>query len=361
MPPDSSGHLVILKDIAGELGVSNMSVSRALRGAPGVGKVLRARVESLAREMGYSPDPVLSALNAHRTRKLDSKESSTLVLVHDFPTTSGMFAHHPFIQSYYAGFQRQASALGYRTEPFCLRDPGMTPLRAAGILYHRGIRGVIFAPLPPARKTRWLRLPVDHFAVVALGPSLLRPAVDRVAIRFHRSVKIACHHLRHLGYRRIGLALPELVDQKFGYVFSDTLRGEQLRYPRTGTVPPLIWSRKSPAAEIKREIRVWNRAHRPDALLTYRAREIHDFQGSGARPGNKPLLVDLSIYSGERAHCVGIFEDLEHLGVTAVKMLHRKLLCGESGIPASPGHYEIDGIWNYPDLSRDIEPEGRRA
>ena len=47
------GKQVRMADIAEKLGISVVSVSKALAGKPGVSEEMRAKVVALAREMGY--------------------------------------------------------------------------------------------------------------------------------------------------------------------------------------------------------------------------------------------------------------------------------------------------------------------
>ena len=46
---------VTLADIASRVGVSNVAVSKALSGKPGVSRELRSRIKKVAEEMGYVP------------------------------------------------------------------------------------------------------------------------------------------------------------------------------------------------------------------------------------------------------------------------------------------------------------------
>jgi len=55
-----------MRQIAERLGLSVMTVSRALRNAPGVAVATHRRVLALARRLHYRPDPALAVLNAYR-------------------------------------------------------------------------------------------------------------------------------------------------------------------------------------------------------------------------------------------------------------------------------------------------------
>ena len=47
-----------LKDLAGQLGVSIATVSRALRNSHEVGEEMTQKVKSLAKELNYRPNPL---------------------------------------------------------------------------------------------------------------------------------------------------------------------------------------------------------------------------------------------------------------------------------------------------------------
>lgn len=55
-------HRTSLKDLAARLGVSIATVSRALRGSHEVGEEMRLRIQQLAREMNYRPNPFAQSL-----------------------------------------------------------------------------------------------------------------------------------------------------------------------------------------------------------------------------------------------------------------------------------------------------------
>lgn len=60
--------MVRLKDIAQVAGVSVMTVSKALRGAPDISAVTRERIKGLAQQMGYVPDTMAQGLRTRQTR-----------------------------------------------------------------------------------------------------------------------------------------------------------------------------------------------------------------------------------------------------------------------------------------------------
>jgi len=59
-----------LQDMADILNLSKSTVSRALSGDPRVAQATRARVESLAKRIGYTPNPIARGLATRRTNTI---------------------------------------------------------------------------------------------------------------------------------------------------------------------------------------------------------------------------------------------------------------------------------------------------
>lgn len=92
-------------DIAYRAGVSQPTVSRALRNSPLVNKETRERVQAIARELNYKVD-----INA---RKLRSKESKTFALLFSEDPGSADTAISPFFLSILANITRSSARKGY--------------------------------------------------------------------------------------------------------------------------------------------------------------------------------------------------------------------------------------------------------
>src|SRR5471032_3470131 len=60
--------MVRLKDIARHIGVSVMTVSKALRDAPDVSAATKTKIKALAAQMGYTPDSSAQGLRTKTTK-----------------------------------------------------------------------------------------------------------------------------------------------------------------------------------------------------------------------------------------------------------------------------------------------------
>ncbi|HEX9783767.1 MAG TPA: helix-turn-helix domain-containing protein [Opitutaceae bacterium] len=72
---------VILADIARQAGVHVTTVSLALRNHPRLPECTRSRLQALAKEMGYAPDPALRALVAYRDKFMTHRNLQTIAYI----------------------------------------------------------------------------------------------------------------------------------------------------------------------------------------------------------------------------------------------------------------------------------------
>lgn len=162
-------------DLAEHLGISQITVSRALARSPLVPKRLQERVQEAALRLGYVPDPVLSRLNAYRKTKMPLLKGRTLAWISGFETR-----HR---QSWYSAATKRAKNYGYLLTAI---DPDERKLSFAQLmktLYNRGIAGLIFAPrLEPQA---CLDIDLEKFCAVTIGYSIECPAIDRVITDHH--------------------------------------------------------------------------------------------------------------------------------------------------------------------------------
>ena len=109
---------VTLSDIARQLGISKMTVSRALRGERHVGAAMRDKVRQVAEEMGYRPDPEIAKLMTHMRRTRAKAVPRTLAFVwaeRDAETITGS----SWSQQLVLGARQQAQKLGFEFPEQC--------------------------------------------------------------------------------------------------------------------------------------------------------------------------------------------------------------------------------------------------
>lgn len=210
---------VRMQDVARQVGVTAATVSLALSGSPRISPATRAKVEQVAREMGYRPHVGARALRTDSTRTIG-------LLVSDVA--------NPFFAELAGEIQRAAAKHAYSIV-LCNsdEDPDRQDEYLSSLLAGRQVDGMIV--VPTAAMTPGLRQagasgarmvlldrPVEvtgrsaaahHLAQCPIVRSDARAALDEVA-----------ELLTTLGHRRIGIIAPPLQTQ-VGQERRDVLRG----------------------------------------------------------------------------------------------------------------------------------------
>lgn len=325
-----------LADIARAGCVSRMSVSLALRNHPSLPIATRARLQEIARALGYRPNPMISALMRSLRARRMRRPSVTLAYVTAFPTRDG-WRRRPMFRRAFEGAQHRADQLGYRLEEFWLSEPGMNSPRLSQILRARGICGVLIAPLP--RPRGHCSLDWDQFASATIGYSLLRPSLHRAENHQARTMQLALRRLAKLGYRRPGLVLSERFDARGDYNWSAAFLARQHRLAADGLIPPLIVSEFSVPL-----LRKWFRRHRPDVVLSGDLAVFRSLR-TLSRGQTAPVGFVHLEWSSDLEGIAGVRQNAWRVGAAAVDLVVEQLEHGAYGIPDVPKTVLIEGEW----------------
>ncbi len=326
-------------DVAQLARVHVSTVSLALRDNPSIPPETRARVRRIADQIGYRPNPLVSALMAFRRSARSGPRHTTIAYVTSSqPTTA--WRESRTLRDQLSGAQERALAHGYAIEEFPLYAPGVTPARFNRVLRNRGILGLIIAPLRTDSDT----LPIQwaHFAAVAMAFTLRHPSIPHVGNDHNQSIRLAIAECRQRGYHRIGLALPRTVMER---VEAQWLAGYLVEhaYPeRQTTLAPLL---AEPLTE--RSFLRWFHAQQPDVVLTGGDPQsvIGWLKRGGLRvPGDVGVVsLDLHVRDGSVA---GIDQHSEELGAAVVDHLIERLHRNERGTLARTTRLHVMGEWH---------------
>ncbi len=351
---------ITLRDIAIKADVDISTVSRALRNSPSVHSATRAHLQKIASDLGYIPDPAMSALVAYRKGVQASSYQSTLAWLDNWPVRGGMREIQSF-NEYFLGATERATRFGYKVEEFFLHEKGMTPARMAAILRARNIQGII---VPPQQYDgAEFDFDFTHFSAVALGYSL-RPALLHVVTNHQfLSITLVVKKLRSLGYRRIALYLYADWDKKVNEGYSTGFFSAQKNLPAKDCIPAYLYKGSESVAEeiIAAQFKDWFARTRPEVIIT---------QGLYPEVANwlKPLrlqvprdvgIVDLSTHP-DKPDISGIYQNDRLIGATAADLVIGMLQRNEQGLPMTLIYTQVDGVWQpgksvrstAPDLSR---------
>ena len=184
--PPRRGHRVTSRDIAREAGVSQPTVSRALRGDPRVAPATAALVQTTATRLGYVPDAAAQTLITRRT-------GTVAIVVADIT--------NPFYPELVEALHDELGRAAYRTVLLNER----TDARGVDTLMRAGaVDGAIVATATLDDRTRTL-LTGERAPIVQLVREVDGVDRDAVVSDNHGGAVLAADLLVSLGHRRIGL------------------------------------------------------------------------------------------------------------------------------------------------------------
>ncbi len=179
-----------LADIAAELNLSTMTVSRALNGKPGVGEQTRKRVLEAAERLGYQANWLAASLKASRTRTIG-------VCVHSLTSSSAAELLN--------GIDHVAREFGYHVLIGCAHDDHPTERDVINSFLRMNVEGLIVLPVSgEANGPLFAELPRRNLPVVFVERHLATAGMDYVTTDNMYGGVLATQHLLELGHRTIG-------------------------------------------------------------------------------------------------------------------------------------------------------------
>lgn len=294
-----------------------MTVQRAVTGSPLVAEATAKRVKATAKKLGYRPDPALSALAAYRWKQ-GNRPSGNVVAFLDCDGTV-------FSKEVLAGARNEARLLGYEVHVFALPASASGQTKLGRMLYHRGVRGLLFGP--SNERERFEGWAWEHFAPVSLAAVSHSPAMDAVAMDYFQGATLAVEYLTSLGCRRIGLAVSAELQVRTG---NRWLGGCLAADPEIAVFSGGIHS--VPA------IRQWQRNHDLDGIATIHGQVYKALRATGAQF----VFLNAADCPDGIPH---LTLDPARIGSEGIRLLHHALLRGELGIPEEPKMVSLRGSW----------------
>ncbi len=322
--------------IAEKAGVSRAAVSMALRNHPRIPASTRERIQSIAKDMGWKPNPLLAeAMSAIRAGQ-PPLDRVTLAWVTTDPYRDEWETSY-FDVRCHAGAVERADSAGYRLETFWLGDANNNPSRLGDILYNRGINGVWIAPLkdPGTLSLQW-----DRFAAATVAHALIEPRLHSANDNHVAGVRTCVAHLHACNRRRIGLALSAKLDHRVADLWT---AGYFLETFEEGLADPKLLHRPEGQVDEANFIR-WVKKAKPDSIIGTHRKIPEWLATAGYKVPQDIAYTELDLKSSDGEHA-GIFQDARAIGAGAIDMIAAQLLRHERGIPEKPKTSIIDGHW----------------
>lgn len=328
---------VTMREIAAAANVSTMTVSLALRNSQQIGQETKVRVLGIAKKLGYTPDPALSALLAYRAAKKPSKFRGSIAYINhtDQPESHRRIRLH---REYFNGAHERATELGFTLEEFWTAEPGMTPERATQILSCKEVSGLLIGPMPEAHGQ--LDLKWEQFTGVAFGFSLESPRLSTVSTHNFQCVRLAVESILERGYSRIGMAITRGPNDRVLRAWSGAfLEQQNTLIKKKDRIPILETDHVEPD-----RFRRWFLRHRPDALLLSYRQALTLLEKMGIRVG-EDVGVAFPFKEDVLPGFAHVDQNCFFVGRTAIEVLSGQIYRNEKGIPEHRAQTLIDGGW----------------
>lgn len=339
LPPAMNPNQPTQKDIAYAAGVSQATVSLALSNHPRLSEDVRRRIQKIATELGYVPDPYLSGLSAYRKRQRNMKYQATLAWLSNDTADGERWSDVNTFAEYYNGAQARASQLGYVLEEHRLQTSGMTPQRMRNVLKTKNVPGVLFAP--QQNPNTEVNFPLELFSAVSFGYTMRKPKLHVVTTNHFQSMELLLQNLLELGYRRPGMAIGQEKDLRMNKIFSSSFYRGQHDFASNDPVPLLLKDK------LRREdFLEWYYRHRPDVVIGLWEQAYPWFTQEGIRIPQDVGMAVLSVNDRDSIFSFsGIWENPWLVGQRAVELVVDLVHRAERGIPLVASTLLVDGTW----------------
>lgn len=325
-----TSHRPTLKTIAARAGCSKQTVSLALRHAPDIPASTRTRIEQIALELGYRPDPNLLALMAHVRSRSPARFQAVIAVLH---TVTREFAlATPAYAEWLMGAADHATQLGFSIDDFWLADEPISARHFQKTLRTRGVRGLLlpcWANAPPLGKR--LRPILARYPCAILGypdsdfPPLPLATNDRFA-----TGTLLLERAAEAGYRRIGLVVMRGFEPRGERRFAAAIAHGLGQHPGLAALPVLECD-----SDGRDEFLQWFRKNRPDCIITSAPEVWAWLAESGVRIPEEAGFLFWQVEERDEAHkdWSGMSQNDRQIGATGLDLIATQLRCGEHGVP----------------------------
>jgi DNA-binding LacI/PurR family transcriptional regulator len=332
---------VTLRDVAKKAGVSHATVSLSFRNHHSIPEARRRQILKVAEEMGYRPDPMLSALAEYRRNSRRQTVQSALGWLNCWRPPGQLRKFREF-DLYWQGAARAAERLGYHLEEM-VWAPECSARRMEQILLTRGIRGLLIPPHPATPE--WGDFDWSKFSAIRFGMGVRTPQANLVTADQQRAVLMAFEKMHQYGYRRIGLVTSRDFDARLGgnYIGGFAAAQELLGFRQL--LPPLLLESSAQGetrAPTKEAIKTWLAAQHPDAILTTELEVPGLIQELGYEI---PRDVAVAGTGADVPVDAGINQNSEAIGQVAVESLVALIKMNLCGQPAFPCRVLVESTW----------------
>lgn len=327
-----------LREIARASEVNVSTVSRALTNHSTIPQATRERILSVAKRLGWRPNPLASAYMSHLRSTRETSPSGNLAFLISFSQVRRLsdlpFYHREVLK----GATERAVSQGYTLGTVWLREADFDLVKLTRLLKNRGVIGVLLhgGDQPP---DFFANFDGSAFSLSTWGFSVLYPQVHRACFHMGHGIRVALQKLRQRGFRRIALVLSEML-----VALADDEAPATFSYiQRDSGGPAWVKTFDSLGPNPQDEIARWLLRKRPEAVIG-----DHVVQDTLKEIGWKvpeDVALVTPFWGADRPETAGMDHCPRVIGAHAVDLVTSQCVRNERGIPATPKILMHEGIW----------------
>jgi LacI family transcriptional regulator len=342
---------VNMRTIAAKLGISAQTVSLAIRNAPGVSASMRAKVLTLMDELGYRPQPALSALMGQIRRHSSNRSVMKMAFVNSWNEPLATTTAEP-LRHFYLGARDKAEKLGYVIEEFRCGTTQDEQAKLRKRLRHSGADGLLI--FPTIDPTSSLMIDWEKYSVVEIGQSMQGVPLTLLISDHFGNAFTLCQRLLEEGFQRIGFIHETKEHERIGGSYLGGVLAASFLNGHRQFVEPLSKHHPSP-----REILRYVKDNRCDALIVSAHFDPQFLTVKGFRAGLDISFFACGPWSTDRVRGIaGIDECWKEVGEAAATQLGRLMQSGTRGYPEIPEVIHIPGRWIDQKLHAPVQAAG---
>lgn len=325
-----------LKEVAMAAGVSMGTASQALRSTGKTARGTRERIRKIAEQMGYLPNPVVSALAAKRFKDRKREHLIPVVFVStSLPQYAGSkLRYHDEIRDclkrngYAFRFERVATKADF--------------VKASRRWYQQGVQGVIMSGI---ESKEWMvEAHLEYFSLVKVGARIYHPTVHTVMTDAFGGMELVLGKALDTGAKRIGFVIHQ---HKEG-VRDDVLRRGMLAVYKNSSwkerlVKPHYTYFDEVDAEQRKAFEDWLEQEQPDLIIGH---DIVQYMLLEAQCQNGKNIRFFGMSHHSHLKVPSVIEPTLRIATRAVEWLDSQIRRREYGIPEDPVCILVQPYWN---------------
>lgn len=330
-----------MKDVAKAANVHQTTVSLALNNDPRIAEATRLKIQKIAQEMGYTPDPALSSLVSYRRNNRKARLQESIALIFDIKNPR-IFEESDYLPTIKSVTIERANVLGYKVEVFFKDIDFSSNEMLDRVLKTRGIRGVLLGAIydPETR----IELDWNSYSVVKIGENPMDLDIDTVMGNYFYASRTILRKLKEAGYERPAMAGSDTDERNTRNGYSaGFLFGQHKHFSPENRIPYYVFEWKS-GQEIQDEIYQWLKEVKPDAFISFWNNLVDPVLRLQRETGHVCRFVCAAADQNTFCHG-GIRNDYRRVTETAIDLLAAKMRIHQKGLPERSTLTLVESEW----------------